>query len=546
MTTLIIPVVAAAGTAVVLASRRWPAISRVVGLLAIAIVLVVAAFAPDGSLTIGGAGLELTPYASLLLAILAGGSVVIAIVVAASGLSATIPAGLLIGLAGVAVGTTAAGSVVGVWAILAGAAGVLGVALALEHGPGAATGVTGALRAVVISAALAVGGIALAAPTASVVPDATVIGLAYVVVMAGVGVGFAAVPVHGWAARLTDAVPVPLVLVLLVWIPVALAIVALTWADATTAPVVFDLGVERGTLVAAALVTIVLGAVAAWIQDDLGHAFAYLAIADAGVTLLGVSILDPIGWAPTRVWLLAVLASKSALAALVVALELPFGTRRLPELSGWARRAPAVAGGLVLVALATVGWPGAAVLDARLTIVDAAIDGPLAWVTRIAILGVLLAYGRILVVGLGPVDGPVARGEPERPRLPERWSVRAVAGPARRARALAADVRATWRVNRAPVAAAAALALGIVAAGISAGGFGLQAKAAGGPPAATGSGQERPGASPGPTEASPEPSLEPSPSASAEASPSASIEPAPSAEASSSAQASPSEAPVGP
>ena len=89
------------------------------------------------------------------------------------------------------------------------------------------------------------------------------------------------------------------------------------------------------------------GLLAAGIQDDLEHVVGYTVVADAGFVVLGLAVLDPSIWEPVRTWILILVVARSALAAWAVAVHGGFGTRRLPELAGWARRAPVLAAGLV-------------------------------------------------------------------------------------------------------------------------------------------------------------------------------------------------------
>ncbi len=59
--------------------------------------------------------------------------------------------------------------------------------------------------------------------------------------------------------------------------------------------------------------------------------------------MLGLAVLDPAAWQPTRTWILVFVVVKTAFAAWAVAIRTRFATRRIPELDGWARRSPALA-----------------------------------------------------------------------------------------------------------------------------------------------------------------------------------------------------------
>ena len=81
-------------------------------------------------------------------------------------------------------------------------------------------------------------------------------------------------------------------------------------------------------------------------------------IADGALVLLGFAALDPAAWGPTRVWLVALAASKTAVAAWSAVMEDRFGTRAIPDLRGWLRHSPILGAGLTVAAVATYGLPG--------------------------------------------------------------------------------------------------------------------------------------------------------------------------------------------
>ena len=73
------------------------------------------------------------------------------------------------------------------------------------------------------------------------------------------------------------------------WGPAAFAAVALVWIDQSVAPLVLPFDVERGLIAAVGAVSVVLGLLAAWIQDDLEHVVGYTIVADAGFVVLGLA-----------------------------------------------------------------------------------------------------------------------------------------------------------------------------------------------------------------------------------------------------------------
>lgn len=402
----------------------------------------------------------------------------------------------------------------GIAVVAATAGGLAGVLVAAPVGAAARAAFIGAreIRALAVAGALGIVAAAwLARPLGELAAAPGVLGLAYLAFGLAVAVRFGAIPFHLWAARVADAAPGVALPLLLAWGPAAFAAVALVWIDQAVAPLALPLGPERAVIAAIGAVGVVLGIIAAWIQDDLEHIVGYSIAADAGFVVLGLAALEPGVWEPTRTWLLAFVVGRSALAAWAVAVHGAFGTRRLPELDGWARRAPVLALGLVVVAAASIGWPGFVAWEARATIAGLALPGPVAGILAAAPLGLLAVYGRMLMVGTR-VPGPMVRaGRGDRPRRPValgavhprsgdsgalgaagagdavaadelpialrgplvRASRTTVADAGVRLRAGAALVLPAGRENRVPLASIAVLALAGLAFAVSGGGLGV-------------------------------------------------------------------------
>ena len=250
-------------------------------------------------------------------------------------------------------------------------------------------------------------------------------GAAYLAFATAVAIRFGAIPFHLWAARVADAAPGVALPLLMAWGPAAFAAVALVWIDQSVAPLVLPFGTERTLIAAVGAASVVLGLVAALVQDDLEHVVGYTIVADAGLVVLGLAVLDPAIWEPVRTWILIFVVARSALAAWVVALHGGFESRRLPELAGWARRTPVLAVGLVGIAVATIGWPGLTAWEARAAIADLSLPSVLAIIVTIAPLAGLAIYGRILAdrapAGRVRRSGPAAAsGRRGRRRWPHR------------------------------------------------------------------------------------------------------------------------------
>ncbi len=354
--------------------------------------------------------------------------------------------------------------------------GLLGVVLTLRPAGDRAGATVGVheLRAVVIAATMAIAATAwLGRDLGQLDAQSVVFGLAYLAVALAVAVRFGAIPFHLWAARLTDAVPETGLPIITVLAAAPFAIVGLAWTDASVAPLLVDLGIERGVVLTVAVASIVLAALAALVQDDLEHVVGYSIVGDAGVALLALVALDPEAWGPARTWILALVVTRSAFAAWAGGIRVVFGRGRITELRGWVVRSPLLAVAFGLVVLAGIGVPGLAAFEARSSLVALALDGPLATVVLLATLAPLAYYGRLLAIGLARPKGspdPTAGWRPRAERIdltaPGRWWT------------------TTWEVNRAFSGTLIAALLGLLAVATSAGAFGVAQAAAGPPPAA--------------------------------------------------------------
>jgi hypothetical protein len=345
----------------------------------------------------------------------------------------------------------------------------------------------------------------IARPLGPLALEPVVFGFAYLAVALAAAIRFGAIPFHFWAARLAGSAPEIALPLLLAWAPAAFAVVALAWVDRSIAPLLIPLEIERGLVVGIGALSIVLGAGAAWFRDDLEHVVGYSIVQDAGFIILGLAVLTPDAWQPTRSWILVFVVVKTAFAAWAVAVRIRFGTRRIAELGGWARRSPVLGLGLLLIAVATIGVPGLLAWDVRGRLIELTVtEGPMRLFVTLGGLASLLYYGRLAVTGLrapipavarAPGDLPVRRILTVSASQPDSVPVgvktgglaegrtRAL-GPTRvgaRIRSSAgtlgrveASVVGTWSANRAPIAAVGVLLLALIAGAVGAGGLGVE------------------------------------------------------------------------
>ena len=434
----------------------------------------IAAFSinPGEAVSIGGGGLATSAYVRIFLVL---GSLV-GLALAVAGLAGQtrrdFPA---VTLATLGIGALTLALTDPRAAVVAGTAGGACAALLTISPGGDRAGATVGirdLRAVVVAGAMAIAATAwVGRDLGQLDAQPVVFGLAYLALALAVAIRFGAIPFHLWAARLTDVVPETGLPIVTVLAAAPFAIVGLGWADASIGPLLVDLGTERGVVLAIAVASIVLAALAALVQDDLEHVVGYSIVGDAGVALLALVALDPDAWAPARTWILILVVTRSAFAAWAGGVRVSFGTGRIELLRGWVVRSPLLAAAFVLIMIASLGFPGLAAFEARRSLVDLAIDGPLAALVLLGTLAPLAYYGRLLSVGLAR---PVGSSEAERDWRPRSTRLDLAALPG--------WWRQTWEANRAFTSALVAVLLGLLAVATAAGAFGGPEAAAGAAP----------------------------------------------------------------
>jgi NADH-quinone oxidoreductase subunit N len=456
--------------AVTLATRARSSLSTAIGLGGLmAATLAALAIHPTELVAIGQGGLATSAYVRLFLVLgsLVGLGLALAGLASETRRDAPMVTLATLGIAGLTLTLTDPRSAV----VAATAGGLFGVWLIVAPGEdrgGATLGIRD-LRAVIVAGTMAIAATAwIGRDLTQLAAQPVVFGLAYLSVALAVAIRFGAIPFHLWAARLTDAAPETALPIITVLAPASLAVVALAWTNASIAPLLVDLELERLVVLAVAIASIVLAALAALVQDDLEHVVGYSIVGDAGVILLALAVLDPAAWAPARIWILVFIVTRSAFAAWAGGIRSGFRTGRIAGLRGWAVRSPILALAFGFIVIAGVGLPGLVAFEARSSLVDLALDGPIASLVLIGTFAPLTYYGRLLAIGLDRPAGPVDPATDWRPHL-QRLDLMAPL----------AWLRTTWDLNRAFSGAVIAALLGLLALATSAGAFGGPAAAAG-------------------------------------------------------------------
>jgi NADH-quinone oxidoreductase subunit M len=230
----------------------------------------------------------------------------------------------------------------------------------------------------------------------------------FVMLLAGFGVLLSIWPLHVWAPPAYAAAPTP-VSMLSAGVLKQLGAYGLLRFAVPLLPEGARWAVPY--LAALAIVNILYGGWIALRQRDWKLLISYGAISHAGYILLGIAAMNPVGHGGVVLMMFAGAVSVALLFALAGNLEEQAGTREVARFSGLAKRAPFLAGCLVLAALAAAGLPGfAGFVSEVMVLAGAWLEGPT--ILRVAV--VAGAWGLVLtaVYMLGAlrkgVSGPPA------------------------------------------------------------------------------------------------------------------------------------------
>ena len=167
-----------------------------------------------------------------------------------------------------------------------------------------------------------------------------------------------------------------------------------------------------------AVLSLLVGSIAAVVQTDVKRMLAYQSIANAGYILIGVEAATDKGTAAALFYLLVyAVMTTGAFAVVMVVARRGDDRHSLADYRGLAAARPVLAGLLTLFLLAQAGVPLTGGFVAKLVVFGAAVDAGQYWLALIGMLAAVIGayvYLRIVLAMYAPADDETA---PEGPRI---------------------------------------------------------------------------------------------------------------------------------
>jgi multicomponent Na+:H+ antiporter subunit D len=254
-------------------------------------------------------------------------------------------------------------------------------------------GRTGALNMAQISSSLAAH------------PADGLVRVAFLLILGGLLVKAAIVPLHFWLADAHAVAPVPVcVLFSGVMVELALYGVARVYWTIMSGPMAVHAAGLRVTLIGLGVLTTLLGGVMCVAQRHIKRLLAFSTISHSGVFLIGIALLTPAGLAASGQYVVEHALIKGALFMAAGILLHRFGSIDEHELRGRGRgRDPGLYGAAAvfgLGGLALAALPPFGVFSAKSALEDAVTHtAGYGWVSAVLVLGSVLTAGAVLRVG---------------------------------------------------------------------------------------------------------------------------------------------------
>ncbi len=212
----------------------------------------------------------------------------------------------------------------------------------------------------------------------------------FVLLMAGLGVKAALVPLHGWLPVAMVA-PAPVSALLHAVAVVKAGAFGIVRVVYDVYGVVFaeELGVLRPLAIVAAI-TIIYGSLRALVQDDLKKRLAYSTVSQLSYITLGVATLGPVGTIGSLVHLIHQGIMKITLFFCAGNIAETIGLHKVSELNGIGRRMPLTMAAFTVAALGMIGLPPIAGFISKWFLALGGLEAGQVWVVPVLLVSSLL------------------------------------------------------------------------------------------------------------------------------------------------------------
>jgi NADH-quinone oxidoreductase subunit N len=219
---------------------------------------------------------------------------------------------------------------------------------------------------------------------------------ALALIVAGLGFKASAVPFHMWTPDVYEGAPTPITAFMATATKAAAFAAFLRVFSESLIGLIDDWQIVIAALAAA---TIVIGNVAALLQDNVKRLLAYSGIAQAGYLLIGVAAGTVAGVEAVLYYLFAYLVMTMAAFAVVVVREreVPDGDR-IGALRGLGRQRPVLGVVLTLSMLSLAGIPPLSGFIGKFLLFGSAVDADLTWLAIVGAVGSMVSLGYYLRV----------------------------------------------------------------------------------------------------------------------------------------------------
>lgn len=215
-------------------------------------------------------------------------------------------------------------------------------------------------------------------------------------IAAGLAFKASAAPFHMWAPDVYEGAPTS-VTAFMATATKAAAFAAFLRIFTGVLP---DMQVDWGVIIAVvAVASIVVGNVAALVQDNLKRMLAYSSVAQAGYLLIGLAVGTIQGAEAVIYYLIAYGAMTMAAFAVVIVREREVEDgETIGEFTGYGRSRPILGAVMTLSMLSLAGFPPLAGFVGKFMLFGAAVDGDMTWLAIVGAVGSIVSLGYYLRV----------------------------------------------------------------------------------------------------------------------------------------------------